>query len=39
MRQIIAVLILLAFAGIGIAQVTNPDWFVRRSSVLKVELF
>jgi hypothetical protein len=29
------VLMLIFFAGIGIAHVINPDWFIKRSSVRK----
>ena len=29
------VLVLITFAGIGIAHVINPDWFIKRSGVRK----
>jgi hypothetical protein len=29
------VLVLIFFAGVGIAHVINPDWFVKRSGVRK----
>lgn len=29
------VLLLLAFAGVGVAHIFNPDWFIKRSSVRK----
>ena len=35
MRQTIAIVLLLAFASLGIAHVIKPDYFIRRSGVLK----
>jgi hypothetical protein len=29
------VLVLISFAGMGIAHVINPDWFIKRSGVRK----
>jgi hypothetical protein len=30
---LVAVLLLVAFAGIGIAHIFKPDWFIKRSNV------
>lgn len=30
---LVVVLLLVAFAGIGIAHIFKPDWFIRRSGV------
>ena len=35
LRNVLAVLLLLAFAGLGIAHVLNPDRFIKRSGVPK----
>jgi hypothetical protein len=35
MKEVLAVLLLLIFAGIGVAHVFKPDWFVKRSGVRK----
>jgi hypothetical protein len=32
---LLLVLLLIFFAGIGIAHVINPDWFIKRSGVRK----
>jgi hypothetical protein len=33
--KLLGVLLFLAVAGIGVAQLLNPDWFIARSSVRK----
>jgi hypothetical protein len=35
MKEGLAVLMLLIFAGIGVAHIFKPDWFVKRSGVRK----
>ena len=35
MKQALLVLVLLAFAGIGVAHIIKPDWFANRSGVRK----
>jgi hypothetical protein len=35
MKRALLVLVLLAFAGIGVAHIIKPDWFVNRSGVRK----
>jgi hypothetical protein len=34
-KLVLLVGLLLFFAGIGVAHVLNPDWFIRRSGVRK----
>jgi len=35
MKQALLILMLLAFVGMGVAQIFKPDFFVKRSSVRK----
>lgn len=35
MKQVLLVLLLVAFLGVGVAHVFKPDWFVKRSGVRK----
>jgi hypothetical protein len=35
MKQGLLILVLLVFAGIGVAHIIKPDWFVNRSGVRK----
>jgi len=34
-KQRLLVLVLLVFAGVGVAHIIKPDWFVNRSGVRK----
>lgn len=34
-RGVLAIVLLVFFAGVGAAQVANPDWFVARSGMRK----
>jgi hypothetical protein len=34
-RAVLGIVVLLFFAGVGVAQVANPDWFVARSGMRK----
>ena len=35
LMDVVSVLFLVAFAGIGVAHIFKPDWFIRRSGVRK----
>ena len=35
LEGLLLVLVLIFFAGVGIAHVINPDWFIKRSGVRK----
>jgi hypothetical protein len=34
-RGVLGIVVLVFFAGLGVAQVDNPDWFIARSGMRK----